>query len=476
MKSMFRRILSMTSLVLLISFVLIGAGVRIEFHRFFLKEKTASLSAQAREVCEIADAFRVFDEDSDIEAFQIGLDYASAINNAETLIADPSGVVRFSSETDSASDLIGKGIPAIYLIPPNADSVFTETGRMDGFFPEEKIFVISAFPEGESSHVDGYAIVYSEPEQIGNLLTKTTNIFLIIALIVLVVAVAASFYVAKKETRPLKALADTAREFGHGNLSARVEGEKGSTAEVHELTVSFNNMAVSLENAERKRREFIANVSHELKTPMTTIAGFMDGMIDGTIPPEEHEKYMRIVSEEVRRLSRLVRNMLEISRIQDRGMPAEKMRKFDICESIGRTLLSFEQKINQKHLYVEVNMPDTGLNVRAEEDSITQVIYNLLDNAVKFCNQNGSLFIQAASNGNKVFVSISNTGPTIDPKELPLVFDRFHKLDKSRSIDRDGAGLGLYLVKTIIVAHGEDVSVTSRDGVTRFSFTLPFCG
>ena len=165
--------------------------------------------------------------------------------------------------------------------------------------------------------------------------------------------------------------------------------------------------------------------------------------------------------------------MLEVARIQDQGIPEEKKRRFDICETIGRTLLSFEQKINQKFLQVEVQMPDNGIGVWADEDSITQVVYNLIDNAVKFCEEGGSLFLQVESDGMKATVSVANTGQTIAEEELPLLFDRFHKTDKSRSADREGVGLGLHIVRTIVVTHGEDISVTSRDGVTRFSFTLP---
>ena len=162
-----------------------------------------------------------------------------------------------------------------------------------------------------------------------------------------------------------------------------------------------------------------------------------------------------------------------VRRIQDQGIPDDKKTKFNICESIGRVLLSFEQKINAKRLHVEVQMPDNGVGVFAQEDAITQVVYNLIDNAVKFCSEGGNLYLQVESDGSKATISVANTGPTIPEEELPLVFDRFHKTDKSRSMDRDGVGLGLYIVRTIVVQHGEDISVTSRDGVTRFSFTLP---
>ena len=243
--------------------------------------------------------------------------------------------------------------------------------------------------------------------------------------------------------------------------------------EMEELAVAFNNMAASVQNSETIRQEFVANVSHELKTPMTTIAGYLDGMLDGTIPPEKHRTYMELVSTEVRRLSRLVRNMLDVARLKDQGIPPDKLTDFDICEEAGQALLSFEQRINQKHLNVDIDMPEFGLTVHAFADAVSQVIYNLLDNAVKFIDDGGTLSIHARPQGGKAVVSVANTGPTIDPAELPLIFDRFHKTDKSRSTDRDGVGLGLYIVKTIVLAHGEDIYVTSRDGKTEFTFTMP---
>ncbi len=182
---------------------------------------------------------------------------------------------------------------------------------------------------------------------------------------------------------------------------------------------------------------------------------------------------MAVISEEVKRLSRLVRSMLEISRLQDKGIPPERKKSFDICETVGQVLISFEQKINRKGLDVQVDLPEQGAKVYADPDAITQVVYNLTDNAVKFCPEGGVLsFALRQTKQNKYLVSVKNTGPTIPPEELPLVFDRFHKTDKSRSVDRDGVGLGLYIVKTIIGSHEEDIYVTSRDGVTEFSFTL----
>ena len=218
----------------------------------------------------------------------------------------------------------------------------------------------------------------------------------------------------------------------------------------------------------------VANVSHELKTPMTTISGYIDGILDGTIPEERRDHYLRIVSDETKRLSRLVRSMLDISQLQkEEGIPEEKKMHFDLEECAGMVLITFEKKINDKNLNVDVDFPEHPVCTMANRDYITQVVYNLLDNAVKFCPDGGTLGLKIRESDSKAYVSVSNTGDTIPPEELPLVFDRFHKLDKSRSKNRDGWGLGLYIVKTIVCSHGENISVSSKDGKTEFTFTMP---
>ena len=206
---------------------------------------------------------------------------------------------------------------------------------------------------------------------------------------------------------------------------------------------------------------------------MTTISGYVDGILDGTIPETRRNHYLQIVSDETKRLSRLVRSMLDISQLQNQDIPEEKKMHFDLEEAVGQVLITFEKKINDKHLDVDVDMPEHPVYTIANRDYITQVIYNLLDNAVKFCPEGKQLGIRIREGGSKAYVSVSNEGETIPAEELPLVFDRFHKLDKSRSKNRDGWGLGLYIVKTIVCSHGENISVTSREGKTEFTFTMP---
>ena len=220
------------------------------------------------------------------------------------------------------------------------------------------------------------------------------------------------------------------------------------------------------------RRSFIANVSHELKTPMTSIAGFIDGILDGTIDPDQERHYLRIVSDEVKRLSRLVRSMLNLSRIEA-GELKVQTTPFNILEIICETVFSFEQSIEQKNLDIR-GLDTDKVMVDADPDLLHQVVYNLIDNAVKFVNPGGYLEFSFSVDANMTYVGIRNSGEGLSKEEIPRVFDRFYKTDRSRGVDKNGVGLGLYLVRSIINLHGGDIIVKSVQGeYTEFVFSVP---
>ena len=289
----------------------------------------------------------------------------------------------------------------------------------------------------------------------------------------MLIAMLMSLIFSKKMAEPLDQLTVASRKFALGDFSVRVENTDRRDDEIGTLLDSFNNMADSLERSDRKRQELIANISHELRTPMTTIAGFADGIIDGTIPREQEDKYLRKIADETRRLARLVRNMLDLSQAETKAVDKSKRKKFDLSELLLQTLLSFESRAKDKNLDVDPQLPEDPIIVFAERDSITQVLYNLTDNAVKFAAPGSTITIRLYKRDGKAYVSIKDKGETIPEGDLPFIFDRFHKSDRSRSLDKDGVGLGLYLVKRIINSHDEDIVVTSRDGITEFVFTLP---
>ena len=271
--------------------------------------------------------------------------------------------------------------------------------------------------------------------------------------------------------KPLRQMSAAAKSFGDGDFSIRVPVT--SNDEIGQLATAFNNMADSLSGSESMNRSFVANVSHELKTPMTTIAGFIDGILDGTIPPERQSHYLHIVSDEVKRLSRLVRTMLNLSRI-DNGELKLRPNDFDISETVLSTVLTFEKSIDEKK--IDIRGLDTlqPMQVHGDEDLLHQVVYNLVENAVKFTNTEGYISFNVSDSIDRIVVTIENSGSGIQSDELPRVFEKFYKTDKSRSQDKNGMGLGLYLVRTIIKLHGGDISVSSVvNEYTRFSFYIP---
>ncbi len=294
-------------------------------------------------------------------------------------------------------------------------------------------------------------------------------LFFMTSAIILVISFVASFVTSMRQIQPITEMVKATRAYADGNFDVRMQETEDAGGEIGELAAAFNAMADSLQETERQRRDFIANVSHELKTPMTTIAGYTDGILDGTIPPEKERQYLQIISDESRRLSRLVRRMLDISRIQSQEM---KKEEFDLCESARIALLSMEQKIMDRGLDVDAEIPEDSVMVQGDRDLITQVMYNLLENAAKFAAPSSQLYLGLTVNGDKAYVTVRNVGHTIPAEEIPLLFERFHKSDKSRSEDKDGYGLGLYVVKTILAQHHEKITVTSENGVTAFTFTM----
>ena len=334
-----------------------------------------------------------------------------------------------------------------------------------------KQFVVGVPVTREDGSTVGMVLAVMDARSLMSMWRSFIGLFFMTSAIILLISFVASSLTSMRQIQPIREMARATRAYAAGNFDVRMQ-DTGRNDEIGELAASFNNMADSLAETERQRSDFIANISHELKTPMTTIAGFADGILDGTIPKDQEDKYLATIADETRRLSRLVRSMLDMSRLESTGEDLTRRREFDISEKIVSTMLSFEARANDKQLDVDLQLPEDSMQVLADPDAITRVLYNLMDNAVKFAAPGSTLCVSLWKSEGKAYVSVRDHGETIPPDDLPFIFDRFHKSDRSRSLDRDGVGLGLYLVKSILDAHGEDIAVTSRDGVTEFVFTL----
>ncbi len=472
MKSSFSRSFSTVATILLLSLTVLGASFQMLVEEYLTENTMEDLHQDASAIANLAAAYSI-DGRLTSREFLLNLDIASQVSDSDVVICDENGRVVLCSDAIAGCEHQGMKLNEDYLKKVLDNAGDTATGLIKGLYSDPR-YIVSQPIRSEGGVTSGIVIV-SEPTQDTNqILSKISNIFLTAAVFVVLISVLAVSLFARRESRPLKEMAKVANAFGHGNLEARVRTDEAVSEEMEELSIAFNNMASSLQKSEYQRQEFVANVSHELKTPMTTISGYIDGILDGTIPESRREHYLRIVSDETKRLSRLVRSMLDISQLQTQeGIPEDRKIHFDLEDVLGQVLITFEKKIDDKQLDVDVDMPEHPVYTIANRDYITQVVYNLLDNAVKFCPQGGKLGLKIREGGSKAYISVSNEGDTIPPEELSLLFDRFHKTDKSRSQNRDGWGLGLYIVKTIVCSHGENIRVTSKDGLTEFTFTMP---
>ena len=473
MKTTFSRQFSLIAALLLVCMLVTGVSFWFLLRSYVENEKEQTLLADADAVADLARAYNSAGELEENWGFLMSLSFISHVGDAEALICGEDGEVLLCSCEQFSCAHIGLLPDSAFLASVKEAGCAFRAGIFQDIYGEKRYVAGSAIVSDSTEELIGFVVVSAPMTQVTGFLSKSLLLFFYASIFVLVLSMITTAFLSRSQVRPLRQVAEAARRFGHGDLSTRVTVSPKCSEEIADLAQAFNTMAVSLEKSEQQRQEFVANVSHELKTPMTTIGGYIDGMLDGTIPPERQRHYMQIVSSEVRRLSRLVRNMLDISRIQAQGVDEARKLRFDLSDVIGDVLIAFEQKINAKHLQVDVDLPDRAVWTRAERDSIVQVVYNLVDNAIKFCPEQGRLTLRLFTDGGKAHVAVQNTGPTIAPEELPLLFDRFHKADKSRSADREGWGLGLYIARAIVGAHGGDIWATSKNGVTVFEFTLP---
>lgn len=345
---------------------------------------------------------------------------------------------------------------------------FAELGRLGGVYSDSYYTVATPIytADGELL-VIVFASASAQSQEL--FVRKVIEMYLLSAGLVLAVSSIITYYITRRWAQPLEKMVSATQSFSKGDFTTRVPVE--GYDEIGRLAVAFNNMASALAMQDISRRSFTANVSHELKTPMTTIGGYIDGMLDGTIPAEKHEQYLKVVSGEVKRLSRVVKSMLDMSKIEAGEMNINPIT-VDINEIVLSVIFTFEHAIEEKNM--EVRGLDSGkIFVKCDPDLIHQVVYNLVDNAVKFSNPGGYIEVGYKTEGGRVRISIKNSGDGISEEERKKIFERFYKSDTSRSLDKKGVGLGLHIVKYIVNLHSSQIMVDSVEGeYSEFSFTL----
>lgn len=455
--------------LILVSFTMAGAIFSFQVNKYSLNEKQDQLNQTAASAANMTGIFvSSYSVLGDL-GYQVFMRQMARDSNASIVVTDTDGRIVLYADAQGESVEHAGQVSSHIIKQVMKNNYYKEMGTL-GSIMTVPSYVVGTQCMDMQGNTIGIVFVGMAATAVSGLLQDVMKAFFVILSAALASSLVISYFIAGMLTRPMRSMVIAAKQFARGNFSVRVT-EDNHCDEIDELAVAFNNMAGALEQSEELSRGFIANVSHELKTPMTSIAGFVDGMLDGTIPPEKHDQYLAIIADEVKRLSRLILRMLDAAKIEA-GELVLNPAPFDLSEMSSRIILSFEKPINDKHLEMDIAFEDR-LIVNGDRDHVFQVVYNLVDNAVKFIDEGGKLSMSAVKEGNNSRFSIRNTGIGIPEEDLPHVFDRFYKVDRSRSRDKTGAGLGLYIVKTIINLHGGDISVRSGGGETEFSFTLP---
>lgn len=389
-------------------------------------------------------------------------------NDSILFLVDANGRTLICSETYPCSH-------TTYMMPPDvineviATGNYTEMGTLSGVYPVSHYTVARKVVSADGDFI-GILFASTNASALSTFLNDMLFMFVISAGVMIFVSSILSVLLTQRMTTPLRNMTEVVRSYGQGDFSARtpIEGDD----EIAQLALTFNNMAQDLQENEETRSTFIDNVAHELRTPMTSIKGFVDGILDGTIPYEMQDRYLEIVSQEVGRLSRLTRSMLDVTKLE-KGEYSQNAVSYDVWETITMVVFGAEKRIDEHNIRIEGLAPVRTL-VHADPDVVHQVVFNLVDNAVKFAGEHGVITLHVEKKQNNVYVSVKNTGEGIRKEDIPHVFDRFYKTDKSRSLNTEGAGLGLYICKKLINKSGGDIMVRSKTGeYTEFVFYVP---
>lgn len=486
-KSMFSKYLVAFISIILISFLMLSGIITSMIRSYVTDQKEEQLYKTSSSIAEFYEStVHSYPKDtidtntlSSIVSFLLNMDL-----ELDVLVTDASGNVILSSLASGSIDSQGNRRPVIVkklgkidtskgfsrVEDENGNEYLLHRGTLNSFLSDFSI--VCAHEIVTDSETVGYVFSLYSTARDDALIGTTRRTVINSSAWVMLAAVIAIYFITDRIISPLKNMTNAAKTFGKGDFSTRVA--VSGNDEVAALGNAFNNMADSLENFEKMRSSFLASVSHDLRTPMTTIAGFIDGIMSGAIPEDKQEYYLQIISSEIHRLSRLVSQILDISRLEsgDRKM---NFTNFDVAEVSRIVLLSFEKKIEEKRLNVSfIADNEEEMPVYGDKDAIHQVIYNLCHNAIKFSREGGKLEIKIQNvDYRQIKISVYDEGQSISEEESRRIFERFYKTDQSRGLDKTGVGLGLYISKTIIDAHGETIGVNSvQDKSCEFYFTL----
>ena len=429
------------------------------------REKSESLYKEATLIANTY-ASDLYTNEISLDTVKKQLDAIDVFINSTIWIINPSG--RLILSTDAPLDINTEVVIAGFDPTITVGSYYT-TGTFFDSFEKEMLSVFA--PITTNYKVQGYVVIHTSMDDLRASRENILSISYIMLIIIFLLSLIILLFFHEFVYSPLRKITTATEQYASGNMHYEFSVE--SDDEMGYLAAALSYMASEIAKNEDGQKKFIANVSHDFRSPLTSIKGYLEAMLDGTIPPELHEKYLGIVLNETERLTKLTNSLLTLNNLNMRGMVLEKTI-FDINQVIRNTAASFEGTLSQKRISIELILTGEELPVEADMGKIQQVLYNLTDNAIKFSNPESSIKIETTEKYQKVFVSVKDSGIGIPKESLKLIWDRFYKTDLSRGKDKKGTGLGLSITKEIILAHNENINVISTEGVgTEFIFSLP---
>lgn len=430
--------------------------------------KHEKADALYREATLIANTYAsdLYNNETSLDTVKKQLDALDTYLSANLWIINPSGrmVLDSQSPVDVESETVIEGFD-----PTITEKSYYTIGYFFDSFTQEQLSVFA--PITSDYKVRGYVVIHYPMSNIIASCNSLLNISYLMLIILFLLSMIILIFFTEMVYLPLRRITEATEQYAAGNM--HYEFQIDSEDEIGYLAASLSYMASEIARAEDDQKKFVANVSHDFRSPLTSIKGYLEAMLDGTVPPELYEKYLNIVLNETERLTKLTNSLLTLNNLNTRGIMLDKS-SFDINKVIRNTAASFEGTCKSKTIAIELILTGDELFVNADIGKIQQVLYNLLDNAIKFSNPDSIIKIETTEKHNKVFVSVKDKGIGIPKDNLKLIWDRFYKSDLSRGKDKKGTGLGLSITKEIIHAHGEHINVISTEGVgSEFIFSLP---
>lgn len=449
----------------LFSFAIVATFVSSMTSEHYKRERADSLYKEATLIANTY-ASDLYNNEISLEVVKSQLDALSAYLNAQVWIINPSG--RIIMTTDAPLDVEHETMVENFDSTVTAGSYYT-TGNFFGCFAENMLSVFA--PITSNFKVRGYVVIHTSMASIRSSAESLLNISYILLVIVFLLSLIILIFFTEMVYLPLRKIINATEQYAAGNMHYELSVD--SEDEIGYLAASISYMASEVARSEDNQKKFIANVSHDFRSPLTSVKGYLEAMKDGTIPPELYNKYITIVLNETDRLIKLTNSLLTLNNMNIKGVVLEKT-SFDINQVIRNVAASFEGTCRQKHLTIELTLTGEHLPVIADKGKIEQVLYNLLDNAIKFSHNDSAIRMETTEKHGKAFISVKDSGIGIPKESLKLIFDRFYKTDLSRGKDKKGTGLGLSITKEIIQAHNENINVISTEGVgSEFIFSLP---